>query len=182
MSTNPFTHTRVPEPLLHFKAGSETRTIRPTSLLYYTTRVAREMVADPFNPEGLTDPAKPITVEHLTMIDLEAIGDSVQKDALRKELIFLMELGLAYESGRVHYVSHLAEVFYHDDGLFANPKSQTAATAVAKLMLGVVLPGMYWRLHYQGEVLPETVALSVQSRETMKAILNAVAAKDHHTE
>lgn len=168
--------------MLHFTAGSETRTVRPTSLLYYTTRVAREMVEDPFDPAGLTDPEKPITVTHLTMIDLDAISDTVQQDAVRKELTFLMELGLAYESGRSHFVSHLAEVFYHDDGLFANPQSQTAATAVAKLMLGVVLPGMYWRLHYQGEILPETVELSVKSRATMKAILEAVAAKDPHTQ
>ncbi len=178
---NLFTKTRIPAPLLHFTAGSESSSIGPEFPHYFVARVASDMLDDPFHPSGLTNPTQRTRVDELRRIDMDEIAESMDKDAinaLKSELDFLMKLGLTFKIGRDYFVSHLAEVFYHDDGLFANPTSRTAAEAVAKVIVGVVLPGMYWRVHYQSRELPDTIADSQQSRQLMTSILRAVSAND----
>lgn len=92
----------------------------------------------------------PIQMKCETLVDPKAL----------EELAFLEHQCLAFKRGNTYYVSEYAALFYGPNGLFRNPAPRTPGPmkVLAKLFVGYVLPGQFWRRYYALYPLPAKIA------------------------
>jgi hypothetical protein len=174
---NPFIANRVPPALMKLFTQPATANvdIKHTDDVYYAIRAFTDLSNDPLKPAGFDDPTKPITATMYAFTPDRAAADW---PSMQMELTFLVTLGFAFERENTYYIHPLAEVLYGTTGYFSDPTQTAAASDLMKVMLHYVLPGLYWRLHYAREELPNTITLTHHLDTTLRDIASLAIGSD----